>query len=36
MFAAHALSQQSLLVTHNTREFAQVPGLQLADWTVDA
>ena len=36
MIAAHALSQQALLVTHNTREFAQVSGLQLADWTAEA
>ena len=33
LIAAHALSQQALLVTHDTRELAQVPGLQLADWT---
>ena len=32
MIAAHALSQQSLLVTNNTREFAKVPGLQLDTW----
>ena len=36
MIAAHALSQRSLLVTHNTREFAQVSGLQLANWTTAA
>ena len=34
MIAAHALSQQALLVTNNTREFAKVPGLQLDNWVV--
>ena len=29
MIAAHALSQQALLITNNTREFSKVPGLQL-------
>ncbi len=33
MIAAHALSRQALLVTHDMREFPRVPGLQLADWT---
>ncbi len=32
LIAAHAISRQAQLVTHHTREFAQVPGLQLADW----
>ena len=32
MIAAHALSQQVLLVTNNTREFAKVPGLLLDNW----
>jgi tRNA(fMet)-specific endonuclease VapC len=32
MIAAHALSQQALLVTNKTREFAKVPGLQLDNW----
>ena len=32
MIAAHALSQQALLVTNNTREFVKVPGLQLDNW----
>ena len=32
MIAAHALSQQSTLVTNNTRQFARVPGLALENW----
>ena len=32
MIAAHALSQQSTLVTNNTREFARIPGLALENW----
>jgi len=32
MIAAHALSQQSTLITNNTREFARVPGLALENW----
>ena len=36
MIAAHALSQQALLVTNNTREFAKVPGLLLDNWVAAA
>lgn len=32
MIAAHALSQQANLITNNTREFAQVPGLHVDHW----
>ena len=32
MIAAHALSQNSTLVTNNTREFSRVPGLALENW----
>jgi tRNA(fMet)-specific endonuclease VapC len=33
MIAAHTLSLEATLVTHNTREFAQVKGLRLENWT---
>lgn len=32
--AAIALQHRLTLITHNTREFARIPGLQLEDWTV--
>ena len=32
LIAAHALSREATLVTNNTRHFAQVPGLRLANW----
>ncbi len=35
MIAAIALSNQLTLVTHNTREFGRVDGLQVEDWQVE-
>jgi tRNA(fMet)-specific endonuclease VapC len=32
IIAAHALSQPATLITNNTREFAQVPGLHVDNW----
>lgn len=32
--AAIALAHGLILVTHNTREFSRIPGLQLEDWQV--
>ena len=32
LIAATALAYEATLVTHNTREFARVPGLQIEDW----
>ena len=30
--AAHALAEDLILVTHNTRHFERIPGLKLEDW----
>lgn len=32
LIAAHAKSEDLILVTHNTREFARVPELKIEDW----
>ncbi len=32
LIAAHALAENLILVTHNTRHFKRIPGLKLEDW----
>ncbi|MBX3000630.1 MAG: type II toxin-antitoxin system VapC family toxin [Caldilineaceae bacterium] len=34
LIAAHALSLNLILVTHNTREYARVDGLRIEDWFI--
>ncbi len=34
--AAHAIALGATLVTHNTREFSRIEGLELDDWVTDA
>jgi tRNA(fMet)-specific endonuclease VapC len=33
LIAAHAVSLDVRLITHNVREFGRVPGLKIEDWT---
>jgi tRNA(fMet)-specific endonuclease VapC len=33
MIAAHAVSEDATVVTHNVRHFADVPGLKVQEWT---
>lgn len=34
LIAAHALAEDLIFVTHNTRHFEKIPGLKLEDWMV--
>ena len=34
LIGSHAQALDAILVTHNTREFSQIEGLRLEDWTV--
>jgi tRNA(fMet)-specific endonuclease VapC len=34
LIAAHALSHDLIVVTHNEKHFADVPGLKVENWTV--
>ncbi len=36
LIAGQALARGLVLITHNTREFARVPGLVVEDWQQDA
>ncbi len=36
MIAAHALAQDSVLITNNAREFHRVPGLAVEEWVLGA
>ena len=35
MIAAHALAEESVLVTNNAREFHRVPGLAVEEWSLE-
>jgi tRNA(fMet)-specific endonuclease VapC len=34
MIAAHALAEDSVVITNNAREFHRVPGLALEEWAI--
>ena len=34
MIAAHALAEDSVVITNNAREFHRVPGLAVEEWTL--
>ncbi len=36
MIAAHALAEDSVVITNNAREFHRVPGLAVEEWAIEA
>ena len=36
LIAAHAISEQLVLITHNTGEFGRIPALRIDDWQVSS
>ena len=36
MIAAHAMAEDSVVITNNAREFLRVPGLAVEEWVIDA
>lgn len=36
MIAAHALAEDSVVITNNSREFHRVPGLAVEEWAIQA
>jgi tRNA(fMet)-specific endonuclease VapC len=36
MIAAHALSEDSAVITNNAREFHRVPGLAIVEWQIES
>ena len=35
MIAAHAMAEDSVVITNNAREFHRVPGLAVEEWSID-
>lgn len=35
LIAAHAMAEDSVVVTHNAREFLRVPGLAVEEWSLE-
>ena len=36
MIAAHAMAEDSVVITNNAREFLRVPGLAVEEWAIES